>query len=151
MSEVKCISLIYFVYLSSVSSICFMMNSKNNRLFTVYMVFFFVLISCEKNEVLSGVEGTVFRGPINPVAQEGEINDLPFSALFHVYNKSNIFVKSFNSNEKGEFNVELESGIYVIIPDESAPILRPDLQVKEVIIQHDYITQKDLYFDTGIR
>lgn len=119
------------------------------------MVLFYLLsvgfLACQNEEITTGLEGVTFKGPINPLAMEGEINDAPFSALFHVYDLSNMLVKSFNSNEQGKFMVLLASGNYKIIPDESAPVLRPELQMIEVIVQEVELTQQDLYFDTGIR
>jgi hypothetical protein len=127
------------------------MNIKFNRVFTMVIVLLIVIISCEKKEIISGFEGVVYRGPINPVAMEGQINDAPFSALFHVYNESDIFVKSFNSNNNGEFSISLSSGTYFVIPDKSAPILRPELQIKEITLISGEILSNDFYFDTGIR
>ena len=52
---------------------------------------FLVLSACENNkeEITTGLEGIVYRGPINPVEMEGQVNDAPFSALFRVYNLKN--------------------------------------------------------------
>ena len=114
---------------------------------------FLALIACENNkeEITTGLEGTVYRRPINPVEMEGQINDAPFSALFRVYNLKNKLITSFSSNAAGEFMVMLALGNYKIIPDKSAPIMSAESQVKEITVNQSGITNLDLYFDTGIR
>jgi len=116
----------------------------------IFMVLF-GLFACENIELTTGLEGTVFRGPINPVEMEGQVNDAPFSALFNVYNLNDRRIKSFSTNADGKFNVLLAPGNYKIIPDKSAPILGADFQIKEVTIGPVGITRQDLFFDTGIR
>jgi hypothetical protein len=123
------------------------MNAKLCLIYIVLVGFF----GCEKIELTTGLEGTVFRGPINPVEMEGQVNDAPFSALFNVYNLNDKHVKSFSSNADGKFNVMLASGDYKIIPDKSAPIMGAEFQVKEVTLDPVGITRQDLFFDTGIR
>lgn len=123
------------------------------RNITVILIVFLGLMACENNkeEITTGLEGTVYRGPINPVAVEGQVNDAPFSALFRVYNLKNKLITSFSSNAAGEFKVMLAPGNYKMIPDNSAPILSAESQVKEITVNPIGITNMDLYFDTGIR
>jgi len=119
----------------------------------IILIVFFGLIACENNkeEITTGLEGIVYRGPINPVEMEGQVNDAPFSALFRVYNLKNKLITSFSSNAAGEYNVMLAPGNYKIIPDKSAPIMSAESQVKEITVKTVGITNSDLYFDTGIR
>lgn len=128
------------------------MRSINRNIGIILMVFL-ALIACENNkeEITTGLEGTVYRRPINPVEMEGQINDAPFSALFRVYNLKNKLITSFSSNAAGEFMVMLALGNYKIIPDKSAPIMSAESQVKEITVNQSGITNLDLYFDTGIR
>ncbi|MFZ2284641.1 MAG: hypothetical protein WAV86_12275 [Lutibacter sp.] len=128
------------------------MRSINRNKGIILMVFL-ALIACENNkeEITTGLEGTVYRGPINPVAMEGQINDAPFSAIFRVYNSKNKLITSFSSNAAGEFTVMLAPGNYKIIPNKSAPIMGAESQVKEITVNAVGITNMDLYFDTGIR
>lgn len=95
------------------------MNAKFGLIFMVL----FGISGCEKIELTTGLEGTVFRGPINPVEMEGQVNDAPFSALFNVYNLNDRRIKSFSSTTDGKFNVMLAPGNYKIIPDKSAPVM----------------------------
>ncbi len=122
----------------------------NAKLCLIFMVLF-GLSGCENIELTTGLVGTVYRGPINPVEMEGQVNDAPFSALFNVYNLNDKHIKSFSSNADGKFNVMLAPGDYKIIPDKSAPIMGAEFQVKEVTLDPVGITRHDLFFDTGIR
>ena len=122
----------------------------NAKLCLIFMALF-GLFGCENIELTTGLEGTVYRGPINPVEMEGQVNDAPFSALFNVFNLNDKYIKSFSSNADGKFNVMLAPGDYKIIPDKSAPIMGAEFQVKEVTLDPAGITKLDLFFDTGIR
>ena len=129
------------------------MRTKMKRNIEIILIVFFGFIACENNtaEITTGLEGVVYRGPINPVEMEGQVNVLPFSALFHVYSPKNKLITSFFSNAAGEYSVMLAPGNYKIIPDKSAPIMSAATQVKEITVNPFGITNMDLYFDTGIR
>lgn len=129
------------------------MRTTQIRNIGIILIVFFVHIACENNkeEITTGLEGTVHRGPINPVAMEGQVNDAPFSALFRVYSLKNKLITSFSSNSAGEFAVMLAPGSYKIIPDNAAPIMSAASQVKEITVNPVGITYMDMYFDTGIR
>jgi len=122
-----------------------------NRKFVLIFMFLFGLFGCENIELTTGLEGTVYRSPINPVEMEGQVNEAPFRALFNVYNLNDQHIKSFSSNANGEFNVLLAPGDYQIIPDKSAPIMGAGIQVEEVSVDPGGITSQDLFYDTGIR
>jgi hypothetical protein len=62
-----------------------------------------------------------------------------------------LLLTSFSSNAVGEFSVILAPGAYKIKPDNSAPILSAELQVKEMTVNPIGLTHIDLFFDTGIR
>ena len=59
------------------------------------------LTACDKEELTTGIEGTVYRGPINPVEIVGQVNDEPFSATFHLYDDQEKYIKSFSSDING--------------------------------------------------
>ncbi len=130
-----------------------MKSALNRKNIGIILLVLLGLFACENNkeEITTGLEGIVYRGPISPVEMEGQVNDAPFSALFRVYNLKNKLMASFSSNAVGEFSVMLVPGIYKIIPDKSAPIINAESQVKEITINPIGITNIDLYFDTGIR
>lgn len=121
---------------------------------TSSIILVFLIVSgfggCEK-EIITGLEGITYRGPINPVALEGVPNDAPFSSEFNVYDMSDKLVDSFTSDSDGKYFIELEEGEYQVVPDESSPLLMPSQQSEEVIVIENQITKRDLFFDTGIR
>ena len=129
------------------------MRTTINKSIGIILIVFLGLIACENNkeEIPTGMEGIVYRGPISPVVIDGQINDTPFSTLFRVYSLKNKLITSFSSNAAGEFSVMIAPGTYKIIPDKSAPIMSAESQVKEITVNPVGITNIDMYFDTGIR
>ncbi len=140
-----------FALLYSVLSRNHIMKVIFQKYFPLILLMFFFLSACEENELSTGLTGIVFRGPINPVAIVGIPNDEPFSAEFYVYDNLDQFIQSFKSDDEGKFSVAIPPGVYMIIPDKTAPIINPEQQIKEVTVNPDSITSLDLYFDTGIR
>jgi len=123
------------------------------RKFIISIIFsvLFLFIACENEEISTELVGTVFRGPISPVAIDGELNDAVFEAKFGVYNLNGKRIKSFFSNIDGAYSVFLSPGDYKIIPDKSAPIISAEFQIKEITVNAIGITQLNMFFDTGIR
>ena len=106
--------------------------------------------SCEK-EITTGLEGIVYRGPINPVEIVGVPNDEPFEAGFSVSDKDGKVVATFDSDKEGRYSVLLAPGEYLITPDQDAPVIFPLQQSQSVKVGDEGFTEIDLYFDTGIR
>jgi hypothetical protein len=99
----------------------------------------------------TGIMGIVLRGPINPGPEiQGEINERPFRASFHVLD-SGKEVAHFESDDNGNFRVDLLPGDYSIVADASAPILNPEQQTKLVTVPAVGLANVTLRFDTGIR
>ncbi len=99
----------------------------------------------------TGIEGTVLMGPMCPVVTyPSSCPDQPFSALFHVFDQAGTEVTTFQSDEQGHFRVEVSSGEYNIIVDESVAFLQRR-QSKKVIVNENEFTPVTLLFDTGIR
>ena len=93
----------------------------------------------------------VVRGPIQPVCQEGEpCDDDPFAATFYVYDGGRR-VATFRSSEDGRFAVALEPGPYTVVPGPDAPIMAPEAQHQDVLVEPYGMTEVVLHFDTGIR
>jgi hypothetical protein len=112
-----------------------------------------ILLSCSpavNDATDTGLQGKVLRGPITPVCKDNEPCDAPFSAEFIVL-KNARKVGRFKSDSQGEFAIALEPGLYIIVPDSSAPLMAPPQQQKEVEVQPEGMTPVTLYFDTGIR
>ena len=101
-------------------------------------------------ELTTGLTGTVLRGPVTPVCQEGIPCDAPFTASFDV-RLNNRRVTTFRSNAQGQFTVRLAPGQYVIVPAADAPLMNPSAQAKTVDVGLKGLTSVQLQFDTGIR
>jgi hypothetical protein len=99
---------------------------------------------------VSGIEGLVIRGPIQPVCVVDVPCDEPFPALFHVTQGSRERA-TFRSDAQGQFSIELPPGDYTITPDPTAPIIFPTQQAKTVRVEPDTMVRVELDFDTGIR
>jgi hypothetical protein len=97
----------------------------------------------------TGLEGTVLRGPIQPVCRVGEPCDAPFSAAFEVWQQQQL-VARFRSDSTGHYRVLVAPGAYTVVADSGAPIWPAD-QAHEVTVGPVGVTKLDLDFDTGIR
>ncbi|MFQ5710037.1 MAG: hypothetical protein ACE5HO_21490 [bacterium] len=122
---------------------------------TLIFLFCCLGLSCDANgpEVTnSGIEGQVIRRPTcpGPITPEDPCEE-PFSAKFSVLDSLDTEVASFRSDEQGNFRVVLMPGSYEVLPDSSAPILRPASQAKNVTVNSGEFTRVTLVFDTGIR
>jgi hypothetical protein len=95
----------------------------------------------------TGLEGTVRRGPIQPVCREGEACDAPVQADFTLRQDGRDLAR-FASDSTGHFLVYIAPGTYLVVPDEPIGI---GPQTPEVTVQPDGLTHVDLTFDTGIR
>jgi hypothetical protein len=95
----------------------------------------------------TGLEGTVRRGPIEPVCREGESCDAPLQAGFTLRHDSRV-VAHFGSDSIGHFLVYAAPGSYLVVPDEPIGV---GAQTPEVTVGGDGLTHVDLLFDTGIR
>jgi hypothetical protein len=100
----------------------------------------------------TGIRGQVLRGPVTPGPQGvGSAVEKPFSALFHVLDGDDVEVVRFASDNEGRFEVALAPGEYTVVPDDSAPILNPSHQRRDVEVPQDRFAFVTLRFDTGIR
>lgn len=100
----------------------------------------------------TGARGLVLRGPIAPGPEPvGSASEAPFAALFHVLDRSGAEVAQFRSDGEGRFEVALAEGVYAVVPDESAPLLDPAAQRREVTVPGDGYAEVVLHFDTGLR
>ncbi len=97
----------------------------------------------------TGLEGTVLRGPIQPVCRVGQPCDAPFSAGFQVWQQQRL-VAQFRSDSAGHYRVLLSPGAYTVLADSGAAIW-PRGQSRMVTVGPTGFTYEDLTFDTGIR
>jgi len=101
----------------------------------------------------SGIQGQVLMGPMcgGPVSVDDPCPDQPFSATFYVLDDQGNQVARFFTGERGYFQINLLPGDYAIVPDESAPLMSPGYQKREVTVQEGEFVRVTLTFDTGIR
>jgi hypothetical protein len=97
-----------------------------------------------------GLEGQVIHGPVTPTCVPDRPCDLPFAAIFHVY-QAGIERAHFTSDTLGHFVIALAPGTYRVVPDDSAPVMNPRSQAKDVTVASTGVTRVQLDFDTGIR
>jgi hypothetical protein len=100
--------------------------------------------------MVTGLEGTARRGPIQPVCQPGQPCDGPLTTRFDLLRGTDL-VATFRSDANGHFLVRVAPGTYLVVPDASAPLLDPRAQAEKVAVGTVGITHVDLEFDTGIR
>ena len=98
--------------------------------------------------LVTGLEGTVTRGPITPVCLVGVPCDAPFRAAFTVQ-RAAVVVARFRSDSAGHYRVLLAPATYMVVPDSGAPVF-PN-QALQVAVGPVGMTRADLAFDTGIR
>jgi len=98
----------------------------------------------------TGLEGTVRRGPIQPVCRQDQPCDAPFSARFEVRSGAR-HVAWFRSDSAGHFVVRLAPGEYTVAPDSTAPLMGAVRQTKTVVVGSAGLTHVEFDFDTGIR
>lgn len=98
----------------------------------------------------TGLEGYVSRGPISPVCQPSVPCDEPMAATFTAW-RTDVAIKTFQSDSTGQFRVSLAPGQYRIVPAPDTPVLDPESQAKNVTVLTDGYTHVDFTFDTGIR
>jgi len=116
----------------------------------------FCMIGClhaatpEKNTE-TGIRGTMLWSPVMPgPARVGQSDEAPRQASFLVLD-SEQKVASFQSDDKGRFEVTLPAGEYTIVPANSTPIPFPGRQKKLVSVPEDGFSEVTLRFDTGMR
>lgn len=128
-----------------------------SRRYFPFLLLFAALFACDSNpggseSITSGIEGVVLRGPICPVVQEGEpCPDEPFAAEFNVLDQDENQLATFQTGDDGMFEIELPAGSYLIVPEETAPVINPASQMKQVTVEEEQVTSVTLLFDTGIR
>lgn len=102
--------------------------------------------------VETGIRGQILLGPTCPVVpanDDGHCADKPYGATVNVETPDGIFVKSFTSNENGDFYVRLSPGAYVFLPISSG--VYPKSKPITVNVQEGVVNTVNIYFDSGIR
>ena len=97
--------------------------------------------------VKTGLEGTIRRGPIEPVCRVDEPCAAPVQADFALQQDDSV-VTRFGSDTVGHYLVYAAPGTSRVVPDEPIGI---GVQTPEVVVGDEGLTHVDLTFDTGIR
>ena len=100
----------------------------------------------------SGIRGLVTIGPICPVMQEGvPCPDLPFSATIVVEDGAGSEITRVRSGDDGIFEVSLDPGSYVLVPQSPNPGAPPFASQQAVEVVADAYTEVLIQYDSGIR
>ena len=100
----------------------------------------------------SGVQGTVWIGPVSPVQKEGDPNEKPYpDARILVKDAAGKTVATIVSGKDGSYRVALDPGTYTISPQspEGSPL--PRGTDATVVVVQGVFTPLDLHYDSGIR
>jgi hypothetical protein len=99
----------------------------------------------------TGIRGNALWGPAKPgPSRPGQSDEAPLQATFLVHSAGRE-VAQLKSDAKGNFEVLLPAGDYVIVPDKSTPIPAPQNQKKSVTVPADGFAVVTLTLDTGMR
>ncbi len=100
----------------------------------------------------SGVRGLVTIGPMCPVLQKNvPCPDLPFSTKIVIEDEAGIEIASIVSGDDGLFQIELDPGSYVLVPESPNPGAPPMAQELAVEVAGDEFTEVLIQYDSGIR
>lgn len=96
------------------------------------------------------VDGTILRGPIQPVCQVGVSCDGPLVADFTVARNGRTVLR-FRTDATGRFAIALAPGSYHVIPSADALIMGAGTVSQPLIVVAPETRGVTLQFDTGIR
>lgn len=96
------------------------------------------------------VDGTILRGPIQPVCQVAQPCDGPLVADFTVARNGRP-VLTFRTDAVGRFSIALAPGSYLVIPSTDAPITGAGTVSQPLNVVAPETRGVTLQFDTGIR
>ena len=95
----------------------------------------------------TGLEGTIRRGPTQPVCEVGKPCDAAVEAGFTLQ-RGGYEIAQFETDQAGHFVVYVEPGSYLLVPDQPIGI---SPQTPELTVGTVGLTHIELMFDTGIR
>ena len=102
---------------------------------------------------ITGIRGDVFKGPINPIVEEGKIDSaaLPGALIFFQDRFGKLAGKA-RSDSAGKFFIELEPGTHMVQPKPFSGTLfpLPPSQIR-VYIPEGEVVYVHIMYDTGIR
>ena len=129
----------------------------------IVISFILSLLSCNKTvnhivpdastkDFASGVKGEVFVGPISHTKKAGALNKVPYEAVVKFINFDKDVIMQIQTDAKGKFEVELNPGVYKIIPEAlTSTNGYPAGKIENVVIKQNEIVYVEINFDSGIR
>jgi len=99
--------------------------------------------------LLSGLFGTVWRGPITPFCQAEQPCSEPAAGVRLTFVHDGNAVRSVVTSSTGRYRVLLAPGAYSVRVTKTSPIER--LKPPAVIVQRGVLTRRTFFIDTGIR
>jgi hypothetical protein len=99
--------------------------------------------------VVTGLFGTVSRGPIAPVCAEGQPCSAPAAGVRLTFVRDGVAVKSVVTSSTGRYRVALPAGLYFVRIVKTSRIER--LAPKTVTVRRGVMARRNFSIDTGIR
>jgi hypothetical protein len=99
--------------------------------------------------VLSGLFGTVVRGPITPLCQEGQPCTEPAAGVKLTFVHDGEAVRSVVTSSTGRYHVVLPAGSYAVRMTKTSRIER--LAPRAVVVRRGVMARRNFSIDTGIR
>jgi hypothetical protein len=99
--------------------------------------------------VVSGLFGTVLRGPITPLCQESQPCSEPAAGVRLTFLRDGTAVRSVVTTSTGRYRVHLPAGSYLVRMAKESPIER--LRPTSVIVRRGVMSRRSFFIDTGIR
>jgi hypothetical protein len=99
--------------------------------------------------LISGLFGTVFRGPITPLCQETQPCVEPAAGVRLTFVHDGKAVRSVVTTSTGRYRVRLPAGAYVVRLSKTSSI--EQMRPTSVIVRRGAMTRHAFFIDTGIR
>lgn len=98
--------------------------------------------------LLGSLHGTVTRGPITPVCQEGKPCDGPAAKMTLFFTRSGTRT-STTTDAQGHYRLKLKAGVYTVRTNQKVFGRMPKPDTARVVAGRD--RRVDFFVDTGIR
>jgi len=109
-----------------------------------------LLVASSSGSTGSGLYGTVRKGPIRPVCQQGVPCDGPVARTTLVFSKSGREVARVRSTAQGTYRLALEPGYYDITATAKVGLSKLP-RPHAIHVRAGHWDRINLFFDTGIR
>lgn len=97
----------------------------------------------------SGLQGTVYRGPITPVCRQGKPCEAPAQGVTLIFGRSGSPSVRIQTSQDGTYRALLPAGIYSVTTGVRSLVKTPVPRLVKVRLAH--VDTLDFHIDTGIR